>query len=326
MTKHLRTVKTSLIMGILFFSAIAALSTPASAREYIVTFNSFITLAYESEDLNQPIDINKAVTVPLEIGYYTDVQIPNFLMLLPFTLRNTMIYGSPMPQQSVHLKVLNSPDWANIYFSTPDHDVDIPGKDEEPFKIQVNLIISPLREAPSEPFNIEFSIEVEKRGRVMGKTMNYNVNFQPAYVPEIGVTVDRPSRMVGPREEVNVNIKIKNNANYWTIVRHEMIDVPDDWSPIINPTKIEISPGGEETITLSVTPPYNFGWHDETKVIQIDFTPEASPGGGEPGPSVQVYLRFNNRGFSTPGFETAFLFIAISLFMILFAKRRKITK
>jgi len=328
MTKHLKAVKASIIMGILLISAIAVFSAPASAREKLAreklfTFNSFITLSYDEEDLNQPIKANTAVTVPLEIGYYTDVEIPNFLMLLPFTIRNTIIFGSPMPQQSLHLKIINKPDWANIYFTTPDHDVDFRLKDEEPFPIDAALIISPLREAPSEPFNIQFSIEVEERGHVKGKIMNYNINFQPAYIPEIVVTAERPSRMVGPREEVNVNIRIKNNANYWTIVRHEMIDVPAAWSPIINPSKVEIPPGGEETVVLSVTPPYNFGWHDETEVIQIDFKPEPSPGGGESGPAVQVYLRFNNRGFSTPGFEAVFLFVAIALFMVIHLRRRK---
>jgi len=325
MTKHLRAIKVSLIMGILISGTFAVFSISGSAREYIYSFNSFITLSYDPQDLNQPIDINKAVTIPLKVEYYTDVVIPNLLKLpfVPFTIRNSLIYGSPMPQQSLHLKIINPPDWANIYFSTPDHDVNLPELNAPPEEIQVDLIISPLREAPSEPFNIQFSIECEKRGRVMGKLMNYNINFQPAYIPEIGVTVERPSRMVSPREEVNVNIRIKNNANYWTIVRHEIIDVPEDWSPIINPTKVEIPPGGEETIVLSVTPPYHFGWHDETEVIQIDFTPEASPGGGIPGPSVPIYIKFNNRGFSTPGFEAAFLFIAVALFMILHLKRRK---
>ncbi len=323
MTNNLRAIKASFIMGLLLVSAISVFSTSVSAREKFYTFNSYISLSYDPEDLNQPIDVNKAVTVPLEIEYWTDVD-PSFLALLgkvAFTIKNSIIYGSAMPQQSVHLKIINPPSWANIYFSTPDHDVEFPSQGDPHAKIQVDLIISPLREAPSEPFNIQFSVEAETHGRVNGKLMNYNVNFQPAYIPEITVTADKPTRIVGPREPVNINIKIKNNANYYTIVRHEMIDVPADWSPVINPSKVEIPPGGEQTVVLSVTPPYNFGWHDETEIIQVNFLPEASPGGGEPGPAHQLYLKFNNYGFSTPGFEVAFIFIAIAIFMILHIKR-----
>jgi len=327
MTKHLRTVKTSLILGILLISTIAAFSAPAAAREKTYTFNSYLTLSYDPEDLKQHIAINSAVTVPLTVGYYTDVD-PNFLSrfplsLLPFTIRNSIIYGSPMPQQSIHLKILNPPDWANIYFSTPDHDVDFPRQGDEPVKIQVDLIISPLREAPSEPFNIQFTIEAEEHGRVKGKIMNYNINFQPAYIPQIVVTADKPTRMVVPRDPVNINIEIKNNANYWTIVRHEMIDVPEGWSPVLNPSVVEIPPGGTQTVILSITPPYQLGWHDEIETMQIDFRPEPSPGGTVQGPAYPLYIKLNNRGFSTPGFEIAFVFIAIAVFMIIYKRNQK---
>jgi len=322
MTKHLRTVKASIIMGILLISAIAAFSAPASARDKLYTFNSYILLSYDPEDLSQHIGINTAVTVPLSVEYYCDVP-EDFLRLIPiFTLRNSIIYGSPMPQQTIHLKMINPPGWANIYFSTPDHDINFASPDN-PEKIQVDLIISPLREAPSEPFNIQFTIEAEEHGRVKGKLQNYNINFQPAYIPQIVVTADKPTRMVVPREPVNINIEIINNANYWTIVRHEMIDVPEGWSPILNPSVVEITPGGTQTVILSITPPYSLGWHDEIETFQINFRPEPSPGGTEQGPAYPLYIKLNNRGFSTPGFEVAFIFVAIAIFMIYHQKRRK---
>ena len=321
MTKRLRTVKMSILIGILLISAIAALSTPSSARDKLYTFNSYVLLSYNPDDLSQHIAINNAVTVPLTVEYYCDVP-EDFLKIIPiFTLRNSIIYGSPMPQQSIHLTIINVPDWANIYFSTPDHDIDF-ASSNDPAKIQVDLIISPLREAPSEPFNIQFKIEAEEHGRVKGKTMNYNINFQPAYIPQIVVKADKPTRMVAPREPVNINVEIKNNANYWTIVRSEFITIPENWSPIINPSVIEIAPGGTETIVLSVTPPYTLGWHDEIETIQINFRPEASPGGTEQGPAYPLFVKLNNRGFSTPGFELAFVFVALALFIIIHQKKR----
>ena len=72
MTKHLRTVKASLILGILIISALAVFCTPVSAERPIM-FNSYISFEYDASVLNDPLEIDVSITIPFTVKYETDI-------------------------------------------------------------------------------------------------------------------------------------------------------------------------------------------------------------------------------------------------------------
>ena len=125
------------------------MSANPEQRSKRITFNSYIDFEYDSSAFHEPLAIDVSVSIPIKIKYWTNI--PDIFKKIPFPLNNLILFGSMIgPMQTIHLEVLDIPDWANIYISTPDILTDIPFEGDEPVEIETNLIISPRVEAPAE--------------------------------------------------------------------------------------------------------------------------------------------------------------------------------
>ncbi|UCD13685.1 MAG: hypothetical protein JSW60_09030 [Thermoplasmatales archaeon] len=331
MTKYLRAVKVSLIMGILLISALTAFtngifreSTVSAQRTKIFSFNSYIDIEYDVTPLSLPLAIDFSVNVPLKIRYRTDVP-KTFLWFLPWQLRNIILFGSMIgPMQKIHIEVTDKPDWADIYISQPDLFVDIPFKDSY-YEKNTSLVISPREEAPAVPQSITLKMESETIGRINKIIFTVIVPFTPSFVPTVTITPERPTRTVSPRESVEFKIPVKNNANKKIRVEPQLPHVGDKWAPTLNPPFHDIMPGEQEEFIFSIYTPFDFGWHNEIQSFKINFTAQMFPirTGSPVGGPYSIYLRVNNYGFSTPGFELLALLAAIVIAGIIIKKKYK---
>lgn len=332
MIKHLNAIKSSLIIAIILISSFTVFTagifkdSTVSARPMLLTFNSYIDIEYDPTPLNEDLAIDKSINVPLTIKYQTDIP-PNFLPLISAFLwqfKNIILYGSMIgPMQKIHIEVVDQPEWADIYISQPDSYVNIPiGETTETI---TNLVISPREEAPAVPQSIVLKVSCLKIGRIKSIEFEETVSFTPSFVPTITISTDRPTRSVTPRENVEFKISIKNNANKKIRVEPILYNVSSEWNPTMNPPFNDIEPGGQEEFIYSIYTPYDFGWHNEIQSFQIGFTAKIFP--LRPNTSVggpyDIYLRVNNYGFSTPGFEVLTLLAAIVITGILIKKRYK---
>ena len=307
-------------------SAIAVFSAPASAadRPKIWSFNSYIDIEYDPTPLNENLAIDESINVPLKIKYYTDVP-EDALKWLPWQLRNMILFGSMIgPMQQLHMEVVDKPEWANIYISQPDILTEIPlGGQGQAIEVTTSLILSPRVEAPSQSYTIALTVECNSIGRINGFKHQENLDFTPSFVPTIQITPENPTRTVGPRESVNFKIMVKNDGNKKTRITPQILNVDSKWTATINPPFYDISPGGQGEFIYSIYTPYSFGWHNEIESFQIDFTAqifplrEDAPVGGP----YSIYLRVNNYGFSTPGFEVLTLLAAIVIVGIIIKKK-----
>jgi len=335
MTKHLRAIKICLIIGILissssllFFSGILGENTASAQRPYVLSFNSYIDIEYNPAPLNEDLAIEKSINVPLSIKYQTDIP-KNFMGLISgiglWQIRNLVLYGSPIgPMQKIHVEVVNKPDWADIYISQPDMFIDIPFQGDIA-NTTTSLVISPREEAPAVPQSIVLKVECLSIGRINSIEFTETVPFTPSFVPTVTISPERPTRNVVPRENVEFKIVVKNNANKKIRVTPDLNNANNEWVPTINPPFNDIAPSGEETFIFSVYTPFDFGWHNDIESFQIDFTAQIFPLRDEApvGGPYSIYLRVNNYGFSTPGFEILTLFAAIVIAGILIKKRYK---
>jgi len=324
MTKHLRTVKASLIMGILLISAIAAFSSPVSARDprpKIFSFGSYIDLEFDTSALNQNLVIDQAYSISITVKYWTDIP-AEFLRFAPWQIRNMIIFGSMIgPQQQIHIELLGKPDWADINLQQSDLLTN-----EIPFygnitTIDTTLTISPFTEAPAVPYTIELEISTETVGRINGNTIKESITFTPSFIPSIDIVPENPTRNVGPRQPINFKITIENKGNKLAKITPNIVNVDSKWVPTINPPEKEVRPGETEVFVFSVISPYDFGWHNEIEAFEIEFKTEVFPYRPDSVPDYRsIYLRVNNYGFSIPGFEFITLIAAVIIIGYIFKK------
>lgn len=321
MIKHLKAVKASIIMGILLLSAVSLFTSPTVAAKAI-SFKSYVDFEYDTSALNEPLAIDVSVSIPIKIKYWTNI--PDMFKKIPFPLNNMILFGSMIgPMQTIHLEVLEPPEWANIYISSPDILTEIPFDSDGIVEVETNLILSPRIEAPAESYRIDIKATWDSIKRLDGNSYQESIEFTPSFIPTIQITPETPIRTVGPHESIIFNIHIKNLGNKITRVTPKLIGVDDKWTPTINPPDYEIGPNQENTFTFSIITPYDFGWHNEYGRFEIEFLSEVYPYRLDAASHTEsIYLVVNNYGFSTPGFEFTILIAALFVIGIIIKKRQ----
>ncbi len=297
-------------------------TTAAEDRVKLFSFQSYIDIVADATALNQNLAIDQTINVPLAITYSTDVP-DNFLQFLPWQIKNIILYGSMIgPMQQITLEILDKPDWADINLAKNDILTNIPNQGN-PIEKTTSLILSPYEEAPAQPYTITLKASCDQIGRINKFSTQITISFTPSFVPTITIIPENPTRTVGPRESVNFEIKVKNEANKKAHVTPRINTSASEWSPTINPPYFDILPGAEESFTFSVYSPYDFGWHNEIQSFQIDITTQIFPLNEDAavGGPYAIYLRINNYGFSTPGFELLPILAAIGIALIMVRKK-----
>ncbi len=333
MNKSFRALKASLIMLLLLVSTLIIFTPPVPATAKLVSYPSIMSIEITEqslEDLNNPISVDSTLTVQLKIGYA--VSGPEWVFNwiegengIKASIANIWLFGSLVVfPQLLHLEIEEEPDWADISFLTSD--VYIDDFSNNFVYTTADLIITPYYDAPNRPKTIKIKATAQPIGRIEGLEFHQQLNFQPDYIPDIFIEVENPTRQASPREAVNFKMNVKNLGNKETLVSGRIVDGPSNWAAIISPAQFTIPPGAEYSVTVSMTTPYDFGWHNELEKFSIEFTPQRSPpSASDPaGTPRQVDLRVNSVGFSTPGFEIIFVFAALVVTMALIKKRKNL--
>ena len=325
MIKHLKTVKASIIIGVVLISCIPFYanndSTASAAR--LISFHSYLDLDYNPSILNEPLQIDVAIAVPITVYYWTDI--PEIFAKIPFPFNNLLLYGSTIgPMQTIHLELLETPTWANIYFSTSNLITQIPLAGEGKIPINTTLIISPKVEAPAESQRISIKVTSGEMKRLGNYSFQKDIPFTPSFIPTVSIITNNPVRTAGPHESVSFSITVKNLGNKITRVTPNIIGANEKWIPTINPPNFEVNPNQEAEFVFSVISPYDFGWHNEYGRFQINFFYEVYPYRiGSPTGNESIYLVVNNHGFSLPGFEFSAVIIAFIRIYVFLQKKRK---
>lgn len=331
MITNLKTVKISLILLILLISSFSVsvinpetkmVDTAEAALPKLIMFNSYMDFEYDSSVLNEPLAIDVSVSMQITVKFWTDI--PKFFQSIPFPLNYLILYGQSVgPMQKIHLEIEDTPEWANIYISSPDVLTDIPFEGEYKY-VTTNLVVSPRIEAPAVSSQIQITGSCEEIGRLKSSSHQETIDFTPSFIPTMEITIDNPMRTVGPHETVNFDVHVKNNGNKITRVTPTLVNRYEEWTQTLNPPQIEIHPDSESTFTFSLVSPYNFGWHNEYKSFEIKFKSEVYPyRPGAANNTQSIFLTVNNLGFSLPGFE-AFTLLVAAMCITYIVRKKKI--
>jgi hypothetical protein len=162
-----------------------------------------------------------------------------------------------------------------------------------------------------------------------------DVPFTPAYLPIIKVNPETTFEETSPGNLAKIPIALENQGNAITVVEIKIKDIPSGWAVGIT-SQIQLEStlqdgDSSDTVTLTVQPPYSFGYHDETESIQLEFTPyyyAEQTDESIRGRTITETINIKNRGFSIVGIEVAIIIIVIILIIIalIYEIRRRIKK
>lgn len=322
MTKHLRTVKVSLILGILLVSAIAAFIPSTSAAPLLFGCDADVKMNYDAiAASSKVVPLSGEIQIPINISTQVQGLFANILVPILFNKGITT---------SVDLSIKNSPSWATARISpnVVNPDISTSWSGEEAY-----VHVSFNEDSPAHETAI-FAIEMHVRvpgafGRVREATKTAEISFVPSYLPIIDATPQSTYKEISPGEILTFNIDLENLGNAETEFIFSVIDVPDGWSAsIISNTKVGSRVDGKDptkTVKLFVQAPYGFGYHNEREDIRISVKGRYFAGGAGVLETEDYEITFTvrNRGFSTPGFEAAFTLFALVGIALIVKKRKK---
>ncbi len=321
MKKHLKTVKTSIVLGILLSSLIVAFTPSSTAAVFSVEADVVMTY-------NATAASAKVVPLTGEIAIEIDINAKIQGLLAKFYER--MFAGRA--DMSVDLTVKETPSWCTARISP---NVVNPILSTLWAKQPAYVHISFNEDAPAHEVTI---ITIEMRanapgtwGRVKGVTKTGEISFTPSYLPIIDATPKSTYKEISPGEIITFDIDLENLGNAETEFIFKVSDAPDGWSAsILSNTKVGSRIQGEtpmKTIKLFIQPPYDFGYHNDREDIRITVKGRyfaTGTGALLETEEYEITFTVRSRGFSTPGFEAALALVALIGVALVIKNRRKI--
>jgi len=327
--KNSRSIKSIFILGLLLVCLVFTVMPSGSARIFELT--PHLTIAYNVEATTEIIT---PIITKLNIELYIDFEVTGPLV----ALGSIPEYMDATTDAFIDLEVdtASLPDFVSASLSRNQVSADIM-QELTRAKEQVILIVSVNEDAPG---FIDFVVKVKAKSRpVNGILIGVpaveavaDVRVQPAYAALISFDEPKGNYMeIGPANTADFPIQITNLGNAPTEVTFEIQNFPPGWSVNIQETiTLPSAVQGEEpteTVILRIKPPFGFGYHNDRETVQVKLTPTYLRDPKYAGKTYTLNFTIDNRGFSTPPFETSVIGIIIALIVIVlyyfFFYRRK---
>jgi len=329
MNRSFRKVKACIILSIFLFSVLAAFLPSSSAG--IINYESDIELLYDASAATEGIEpLQGAIAIPIWVRYKVSGIFPRPAQWLSdrgMTGKIDLTVGQTESWVTATLTsyTLNpelSTTWQTIGGDSPKYFIMISFTEEAPAIAEVKI-----------PLTI-YANEISVAGiTIREKTINAEISFKPQFIPIIDVKPKKTYTEVAPGEVAVFDLELENLGNGKTEFEFQVKSKPDGWTAsIVSKTFVDSYRSGNNIkhVTLQITPPYGFGYHNEQEDIIIKITARYFGESGADNESYQAKsydYRFTvrNKGFSAPGFEApsllmAFVFVAVALIVM---RRRK---
>ncbi len=310
MTRKFKAVKSTAIILILFSGILLSFTSSSSAQLFGVRMN--VKMEYTVTESNRVVPLSGELIVPINVSTQIEGVLASFW--------EKLLSGITA---SVDLRIKETPAWATGLIEPNVVNPDISQTwDGEEARVHISF-------DENAPANLPVKLVIEMTAsapinRVKSVTKEAEISFTPTFLPIIDVLPKSTFKEVGPGEVAFFELELENLGNAETEFLFSITDIPEGWIASI-PSNIKVGSqfsGGnpKKTIQLTVTPPYNFGYHNELVTIKI-----SAKGRYFAGSDVgileteipEIIFTMRNRGFSTPGFEIAILFGAIIIIFVL---------
>lgn len=284
MTKNLRKFKASLVGGIILASIFVVLASSFCANAASAGRGTIIVIE-RTDHNNGTLRPGDPVSFTFEVTY----------SLVPLIPGSTPILY--IPPTTVHLEVSgNDYDWITATLDRSTLQI----KPGEPQTVTLTVSVTP--EAPYvREHELKIDVTADPKATWEGSECDISVTVTPDFLYFVGAYAESNYAQVSPPGSYKFPITIVNDATYEVKFYFETDNVPTGWA-ITPPNSVPVSAKSERKVDLTVTPPYEFGHHDETVGFTIDVyaEPFPSPGGSSYGLTKVDTLNFQvkNLGFS----------------------------
>jgi len=311
MTKRFKTVKASILTGIILISVIIA-TTPTISAGPLFNLQSVLNVSWGNET-NQPV-------VPR-----------GELRQLTLTITHTVTRGAlgqfllslyQNAQITVDLQITETPSWCTATLSQGTVAVMVVPNEITSRTTQLSLQVEDNAPAYGLGY-VKIKATARQVGFIKGFEQEFTLNFLPDYKPLIQTTLPNTNtKQIGPLDTATFKIDIQNLGNARTKVKLRVLDIPVGWTAIVTDEIIlEEGAGSMASAYLTVKPPKGFGYHYDQQTITVSMQPVKADQETKVGAISYASFLIESRGFSTPGFEmvifiAAFAIVMTTLFMI----------
>ena len=316
MKNNFKTLKASIIMGILLVSVSTAI-VPTTSAGIFVNLSSYLQAGFDAENFTAkpivPRGEIRSLTIYLKYGV-------NYGGL--FKGLSQLLFGFHRDRQvNIKLDLGEHSPWCTPTLFTDTITTKVGEAEETGLQATLSLKVDIDAPAFGSGF-VELKVTVPKVGMIAGYSNTFTLEFNPAYLalikPQIQVS---NSKIIGPMDTAVFPIEIENLGNARTKVKLEVVSgtVPEGWTAIVTDQIILDEVKGSKGVAyLTVKPPKSFGYHDDTAGIRVEMTPERAENPSDQGAPESVTVLVESRGVSVIGFEIVVLPIIIIVLIIFF--------
>jgi len=228
----------------------------------------------------------------------------------------------------VELEILDHPSWCNVALESKTVGINVTDR----YETKIPIYICLDEDAPGFTQGvIKIKARLTPLNNLLPLTTNtkiFNLSFVPSYLPSIDVDIDDINTAeISPDENAVFPIKIKNLGNDNTRVSINVSNLPEGWTAVVtNVLFLEENKSG--LATLTIRPPKNFGYHEETGIVQLSITPSKTSKPSLEGDTMSIGFLVRSKGFSVegqgvfPAFGIIIFFAIILIFVSFLAKKK----
>lgn len=317
MMKKFKTIKASIVTGLILVSVIVA-TIPTTSAGLIFNLQSVINVSWGNETDQPVVPRGELRTLTLEISHTVSRGALGQGLLMVLT-------GVQIP---IHVEVVETPSWCTANIAQGTLTVILqPGETQY---VETKLSMQVDDDAPAYGLGyIKIKATADTAYKVIeGFENDFTLSFIPDYKPLIKPSLPSTNaKEIGPMDTATFPINIENLGNARTLVLLKVEYVPKDWNAVItSQVTLEEGAGSTGTAYLVVKPPKSFGYHYDENTIRISMQPVKADNPTKKGEIYYEDFLVQSRGFSTPGFDSiVFLgaFVIVFLFMNYLRKRKK---
>jgi hypothetical protein len=316
MTKRFKTVKASIVTGIVLISCAIAVLPTASAGLFF-NLQSVLTVEWSANQTSQPV-------VPRGALRSLDLTISHTVTRGVFGEGMIKVYANKVIV--IDVAIVETPSWVTATIGQGTLSTTV--QPDTITYVHTTISLQVADDAPAFGLGyIKLTATAKKAGLIEGFTQDFTLTFVPDYKPLIQTTLpETNSKKIGPLDTAVFPVQITNLGNARTVVLLTVVNAPKDWNAIVTDQLIlEEGAGSSNTAYLVIKPPKNFGYHNDEKTITISMQPVKYDDYSKKGEITTATFLVESRGFSTPGFESiAFIgALAVAFTIITFFRKRK---
>jgi hypothetical protein len=322
MKKNLRTVKTTIIIGILLISVFSIMIPVSSVKAQASLFGYASVVDITWIDANE----SSVVIKPHELKSFK-LNVAYSITRGPFgRLIYSLFYTGR--RADIKLEIIDYPDWSNVYLPTNTITIPLQTNPTKMVEKSITIMIGVAEDAPAFMEGIiTIRATVAKIGFIDGFSKEVQIPFKPDYSPKLNIVPLLGDKIkISPYNESKIPIDIQNLGNGRTRVIAEIENASENMNVSIENTIIDV--GETKQIFLTVIADHKF----DVESIKLKFTPAWSENPDLKGESSSFILSFINDGSYKEdlGFKiditmiiTVIVIIILIIISILLLKRRK---